>query len=153
MLHLATRFFGFISSTPLSPAEQQWVHDCLASDALRSLFFAQRSEDQRHAVAVARAAGGPPDRTEAALLHDVGKSSVGLGAVGRSFATVWNAMSMPVTGEFKAYLAHGELGASMIEDAGGSPLAVAFARHHPGQAPPGVDRNDWAALEAADEGR
>ncbi len=153
MFHLAKRFFGFISATPLSPAEQQWVHGSLASDELRRLFFAQRAEDQRHALDVARAVGGPPDRMEAALLHDVGKSAVGLGAVGRSLATVLGVTSMPIPGEFETYLAHGELGATMIEQAGGTSLAVAFARHHPGEAPPGVDVHDWAALEAADEGR
>ena len=149
MAHLVRRFFGFITARPLTPSEQLWVSDALGAK-LRRLFYEQQHQDQRHAVDVALRAGDGRLR-EAALLHDVGKSASGLGAFARSLATLWSLTGLPVWGRWRTYLRHGELGAAMLERAGAGDLAVAFARHHPGPVPAGVDGGAWRALEAADD--
>ena len=149
--HLARRFFGFLRARPLRPPEQQWVHDQLGSAELRALFFAQRHEDQRHAFEVAMRAGDVQDRIEAALLHDVGKADVSLGAVGRSCATLWALTGLKGPDSWSAYVEHGERGAARLQEAGAGQLTVAFARHHPGPPPPGVRSEDWHALERADD--
>jgi hypothetical protein len=150
LIHLVRRFVGFVVARPLSPVEQAEVHDALEPD-LRRLFFAQPVPDQRHALDVARRAGGGPERVEAALLHDVGKTGCGLGAVGRSLATLWSFSGLPIWGSWRTYLEHGEIGAQLLETAGASDLTVAFTRQHPGPVPGGVDIDDWRALTAADD--
>ena len=149
--HLVRRFFGYLRARPLRPPEQQWVHDQLASADLRALFFAQPHQDQRHAFEVATRAGGGRARTEAALLHDVGKADVPLGAIGRSLATLWAATSLPGPEAWSVYAAHGERGAARLAAVEASHLAVSFARNHPGPPPAGVDAEDWRALEHADD--
>lgn len=149
-VHLARRFFGFLSARPLTPEEQSFVAANLSSELQRA-FFMQRTEDQRHGVDVASRALRKPTVVEAALLHDVGKTASPLGAVGRAFATVWTTTSLPVWGNWRIYLDHGRIGAEIIESNGGSALAVAFARHHPGDPPPWIDPGDWASLAEADE--
>ena len=106
--------------------------------------------DQRHAVEVAERTGTEL-LAEAALLHDVGKAAAGIGAIERSLATVIGALSIPVSGSWKTYLEHGEVGAAMLEKVGAEPLTIAFARFHPGPAPPGISEDDWLTLEAADD--
>lgn len=155
MSHLVRRFFGFLSAEPLTPAEQQFVHDALVAE-LRRLFFAQSPQDQRHALDVAERAGcletdaGDP-RLEAALLHDIGKSGLGMGALARSFATLWTAAGLSTRGRWTTYADHGTRGARILREAGASELAVAFAEHHPGPVPEGIRAEDWAALSSADE--
>lgn len=150
MTHLVRRFFGFLTARPLSPNEQAAVHDALAPE-LRLLFFGQPIPDQRHALEVAQRAGGGAERTEAALLHDVGKTACELGAFGRSFATIWSVTGLPIWGAWRTYLAHGESGAVMLESAGAGTLAVSFARSHPGPVPTGIEAADWNALSNADD--
>lgn len=149
MFHLPRRFFGYVTSQPLSPDEVDDVRSQLSPE-LFDLFMTMNDADQRHAVEVATRTNDPT-LTEAALLHDVGKSVSGIGAIGRSCATVLGALSVPVSGSWELYLRHGEVGAEMLEMAGAAPLTVAFARFHPGPTPPGVSEKAWLALEAADD--
>jgi hypothetical protein len=154
-LHLVRRFFGFLTARSLSPREQSEARALLTPpEAL--LFFRQRPQDQRHALDVARRVleARPGDRTaaNAALLHDVGKIDGSPGAVGRSLATVLAGLGVPLRGSYLRYREHAGRGAALLETAGAGPLAVAFARHHPGGPPDGVDASQWRALLGADHG-
>lgn len=149
MLHLVRRFLGFLTAKPLSPGEQSFVARSLTPD-LQRLFYTQRFEDQRHAVIVATRVDDRPHLVEAALMHDIGKSTTGLGAFGRSFATLWARTSLPVWGEWRTYLEHGPIGADLLERAGASALTVAFARYHPDEPPRDFSPQEWYRLEEAD---
>ena len=120
------------------------------------LFWQQSRPDQRHALIVARRVlrRRPGDRVAgaAALLHDIGKRSVNLGAVRRSIATVLGRGKLPMTAAHRAYRDHGPRGAIDLEDAGCGVLVVEFARCHPGPPPDGIDPDQWRALLAADHG-
>ena len=125
--------------------------------------------DRRHAVGVAhnveRQLGHEATKPvlAAALLHDVGKVSAGLGtygrvvatvaglAAGRSMAAAWTE-GKGFTRKVGLYLRHAELGGDMLALAGSDPLTVTWAReHHLPEAewtlPPSIGR----ALEAADD--
>lgn len=147
--HLAARFLGFLVAEPLTPSEQRFVREAL-TPALADVFYRQRMEDQRHAVDVAHRVGPHPERIEAALVHDVGKSASRLGAVGRSSATILDHLGLPLPASWMVYREHGAIGADLIRDADGGELAIAFARFHPGPVPPGIDADDWHALAEAD---
>jgi len=149
VFHLARRFFGYVTSQPLTSDELDRVRSRLSPE-LFALFLTMNDADQRHAVEVAERTGTEL-LAEAALLHDIGKAAAGIGAIERSLATVIGALSIPVSGSWKTYLEHGEVGASMLEKAGAGPLTVAFARFHPGPTPPGISEDDWLTLEAADD--
>jgi len=154
--HLVRRFFGHVASTSLTPAEQDEVRAALGDDRLASLFFRQSAPDQRHAVTVAtrfRAVRpGDMDGYRAALLHDVGKAATSVGAVGRSMATVGDALSVPMPASWHTYRDHGPVGAAALQAAGADDLTVAFARHHPESAvPESIDAGVWQALLEADE--
>ncbi|HHC07776.1 MAG TPA: hypothetical protein ENK55_03560 [Actinobacteria bacterium] len=149
--HLVERFVGFLLARPPSPSEQRWVAEHL-DPAAAALFFAQRAEDQRHAIEVARLVADDPALVEAALLHDVGKADAALGPVARALATVLDALGVPLRGRWARYRAHGTLGAGRLAEVGASPLAVAFAAGHPGPCPDHVDPVAWARLAAADDG-
>ncbi len=150
MIHLIGRFFGFLRARPLSPTEQDEVA-CILSPPLRRLFYRQCFQDQRHAFDVARRVGDHPELWEAALLHDVGKSEVRLGAFGRSWATLWGATSLPVWGRWRTYLMHASRGADLLERHGAGCSTILFTRHHPGPPPRGFDPASWDVLAHADE--
>ena len=127
----------------------------MLGDAERSLFWQQRPEDQRHALSVARRVlqRRPGDRElgAAALLHDVGKRTVTMGAWHRSAATVLARLRWPMPASYSAYCRHGPIGAADLERVGSSRIAVEFARAHPSEVPPdGIDPDRWAALLDAD---
>ena len=153
LTHLIRRFFGFVTARPLGPREQAEVVGLLTPEEAE-LFWSQHPADQRHAIEVAhrtlRSRPGSRTLARAGLLHDIGKSGVDLGAVGRSLATVLDAAGIQLKGRFARYRRHGELGAVVLESAGVEPLIVAFARAHPGPAPEGFDPADWAVLLDAD---
>jgi hypothetical protein len=153
--HLSRRFFGHLTAAPLTPSEQSHVRAALDDDRLSDLFFAQGPADQRHAYDVAqRFAEALPDHAagiKAALLHDVGKRSSSVGAIGRSLATLADVFSLPMPAAWRAYRDHGPRGADDLAAAGAEPLAVAFARHHPQPAPAGFDHDVWRALLEADD--
>lgn len=149
--HLVRRFFGYLSAQPLTPTEQALVARMLSPD-LHRLFTGQPPQDQRHALDVAtRTTHRSAEVLEAALTHDVGKSVAHLGPFGRSGATLWSFTPFPVTGRWHTYLAHGAIGAEMLERAGATEFAVAFARDHPGPVPPGIEPAAWEALASADD--
>ncbi len=152
-MHLVGRFFGHVTANPPGPEDQQFVHDHL-NDPCAALFWAQSGADQDHAVRVARrvsgALGDDREAVEAALLHDVGKSGVPIGAISRSLATVLDAAGLPMTQRMRRYRDHGPRGAEMLADAGCGPLTVAFALHHPGPPPGGIDPVRWKTLSEAD---
>src|SRR5262245_64198928 len=103
--------------------------------------------DRRHAVGVARRTSSalPPPVARpilaAALLHDVGKISSGIGpfrravstlagmAVSRNTAAASQSRSGPV-GRAGRYLCHDAIGADLLATAGSDPLTVAWAREH-----------------------
>lgn len=147
-MHLVRRFFGFVTAKALTPIEQQHVRNELRQ-ALATVFFAQRMEDQRHAFEVERRADSQAC-SEAALLHDIGKTESNLGALARSFATMWDAIGSTTSGRWKSYLDHNTIGARMLEDLDAGKLAIAFTRHHPGPVPEGIDPAHWQTLEDAD---
>lgn len=149
MFHLVRRFFGFLTARPLGPAEQMLVCESIGP-GLRGLFYTQRFEDQRHAFDVASRVAIHPDLIEAALMHDIGKTEINLGAIERSLATMWFMTSLPIWGEWLAYRDHGPIGAELLESHGAGALAVRFARYHPGEPPTSCDRAHWVALEQAD---
>jgi hypothetical protein len=153
--HLVRRFFGFLNALPLSPREQAEVCGLLTGTEA-ALFWEQRDEDQRHALQVTHRAlkDRPGDRevATAALLHDVGKRRVRMGAVQRSLATTFDHVGFPMPHSYRTYCNHGVLGAGDLEEAGSGALAVEFARHHPSGVPPGIDGRQWQALLDADHG-
>jgi len=98
--HLAGRFFGHLGAGAPGPADQQYVHDHL-TPSCAAVFWTQSPADQEHAVTVARRVeaeiGDDPATIEAALLHDIGKRDVRIGAIGRSIATVLDAVDVAFT--------------------------------------------------------
>jgi hypothetical protein len=151
--HLVRRFFGHVTARPLRPVEQEAVRDALGAP-LAALFFAQNPADQRHAfeVALGVRAALPDDHDAfvAALVHDVGKAGLEMGAVTRSVATVCDVARLPMPDRWRRYRNHGTYGADALEEAGAPALAVQFARWHPGPVPDGIDPQVWATLSVAD---
>jgi len=151
--HLARRFCDHVRATWLSPAEQDEV-DLLLTPGERALFWAQAAADQRHGLKTAHRVAvrlpGDGEAARAALLHDVGKRHVRLGAMERSLATIAHALHVPVGRRWQGYLDHGARGAEDLRLVSACDLAVAFAAGHPGPAPDGVAETRWQALLDAD---
>ncbi len=151
--HLVTRFFGHLTASGLTPLEQQRVQAAL-DGAAAALFWEQDAPDQRHAFDVATRVAlrlpGDAEAFVAALLHDVGKRHAHLGAVGRSMATAFDGLGLPMTSSMHRYRLHGPIGAAELEAAGMSGLVSAFAAFHPGPPPAGMDAARWRALLEAD---
>lgn len=146
--HLVKRFFGYLTASDLSEAEREEVATLLSTE-LATLFFGMQQQDQRHSYEVYRRSGGGPS-TQAALLHDVGKSLAPIGPIRRSLATVCSVLHIPTKGTWRMYLDHGAIGADLLARSGADALAVAFTRHHPGPPPAGVDPGVWKTLSDAD---
>jgi hypothetical protein len=148
--HLVTRFFGVIGSRRLDPPAQDEVNQLLSS-AEAELFWRQQPIDQRHAYEVAMRVQAKvgPDRSAlaAAFLHDVGKTPSNLGPIGRSLATTFGALHLPLPAPWRQYREHGEIGAATLEKIGADDLAVSFAR---GDATGDIDAKLWQALIDAD---
>ncbi len=153
--HLVRRFFGFVLARPLTPREQSEAASLLTG-AEAELFFRQQYQDQRHALVVARRVlrqrPGDKEIAAAALLHDVGKVGIGLGAVQRSIATVADGLRIRLRGRYEQYRRHGPIGADQLAEVGASELSVSFARLHPGPVPAGLDEDRWQVLLYADHG-
>jgi hypothetical protein len=166
--HLTKRFFGSLSPAAPSAASEEWVRSVLSEDEHR-LWQRMSKADRRHAVGVARRVESSlgDEATKpvlaAALLHDVGKVTAGLGTYGRVIATLAGAAAghtMAVawtegkgfTRKVGLYLRHPALGADMLTMAGSDPLTVTWAREHhlpddEWTLPPAVTN----ALKAADD--
>ena len=166
--HLAKRFF--VSLWPLGPShdKEQWVRSVLTEHELK-LWRRMSRADRRHAVGVARNVerqlGHEATKpvVAAALLHDVGKVSSGLGIYGRVVATLAGAAAGRTMAEawtegkgftrrVGLYLRHAELGADMLALAGSDSLTVTWAREHH------LPEEEWTlspavahALKAADD--
>lgn len=155
-LHLARRFLGALSPAGPPPDDEAWVAGVL-NVGERALWGRMSGPDRRHAVAVARAV--PSSLAPAALLHDVGKVSAGLGTFARVAATLVGLVARDRVvrggagkGRIARYLAHDAIGADLLAAAGSSPLTVAWAREH--HLPPDrwtVPADAGAALKAADD--
>jgi len=144
--HLTKRFFGSLWPAGPSGNNEAWVQSVLSDDELR-LWRRMSRADRRHAVGVARQVerqlGHEASKPvlAAALLHDVGKVSAGLGtygrvvatlagaAAGRSMAQAWTE-GKGFTRKVGLYLRHPELGADMLALAGSDPLTVTWTREH-----------------------
>ncbi len=151
--HLIRRFFSFLGARGLDADEQRWIAGVLSADEA-SLFWAQPQADQRHGHDCGRwiEAHHPhrPDLIRAGTLHDIGKRHAGLGAVGRSLATILTALGIPGPSAFRKYTRHGPVGAEELAEAGAEPLVVEFTEHHHGDRPDSIDEADWELLKTAD---
>lgn len=151
--HLIRRFFTSWRARRPGPHDQRFVGSVLRA-AEHDLFWRQPVLDLDHAVRGARhlraRAPGRTDLVRAFLLHDVGKRHARLGVVGRSIATGLDMLGIRLSPRHKAYLDHGEVGAAELAALGCDALTVAFARHHHGPVPAGVDASDWSLLVSAD---
>lgn len=151
--HLAARFFDYLRAKPLSDADREYVVSVLSVDEAR-MFFEQGARDQAHgfgaALVVLDSGQSTAERLRAAMLHDIGKRSAGLGVMGRVAASLLIKLGLPLTRRFTRYRDHGPLGAAELEAAGSPPLVVAFARAHHGSRPEMLGEDDWALLQAAD---
>ncbi|MDH4118728.1 MAG: HDIG domain-containing protein [Acidimicrobiia bacterium] len=153
--HLTARFFDVVTARPLNTDEDSFVDEFL-SPVERSMFDAQNTADQRHGVECGLDVASTTERRDlvrAAILHDVGKRHVGLGAVGRVLASVVTKLGLPARGAISLYRSHGEMGAQELEETGAEKLVVDFVRHHHSERPPTVSQADWEVLVAADHAR
>lgn len=166
--HLTKRFFGSLRPGGPSEENEEWVASVLSDDELK-LWRRMSGADRRHAVVVARDAerrlGNEATKPvlAAALLHDVGKVTAGLGtygrviatlagrAAGRDMAAAWTE-GKGFTRRVGLYLQHPKLGADMLALAGSDPLTVAWTREHH------LPEEEWTlpapiatALKAADD--
>ncbi len=151
--HLAARFFDYLGARPLADADREFVTSILSVEQAR-IFFDQPPKDQSHGLAAAlvvlESGLSSDERLRAAMLHDVGKRSAGLGVLRRVAASVLIKFGLPLTRRFVRYRDHGLLGAADLEAAGSSLLVVEFARAHHGPRPDTVTEEDWALLQSAD---
>ena len=144
--HLTKRFFASLWPAGPSGTAEAWVVSVLTTDEQR-LWRRMSRADRRHAVGVARkverSLGDHATKPvlAAALLHDVGKVSAGLGTYGRIVATLAGAAAgrtmadawtqgKGFTRKVGLYLRHPALGADMLALAGSDPLTVTWAREH-----------------------
>ncbi len=152
-IHLVRRFFEVLFARPLKADELTQVAGWIGPE-LFTVFVAQQTADQRHghhtALRVVEAGYTDPVLISAAALHDVGKRHSGLGAVGRSLATVMMVLGLPMRGRMAAYRDHGVLGAVDLERLGAPNLVVLFARHHQVGRPDSIHPSVWAVLHHAD---
>jgi hypothetical protein len=161
-LHLFRRFVGSLRPGGPPATEVAWVQGQLLSGEA-ALWAAMPGPDRRHSAAVARRVvadlGDEAARpvVAAALLHDVGKTTVGLRTPGRVLATlvagvVGHERASAGAGRIGRYLHHDQLGAERLAEVGSDPLTVAWAREH--HRPPAtwtVPRHIADALKAADD--
>lgn len=160
-VHLARRLFGALSRRPPTADDDGWAVDQLLPGE-QAIWWRMDVADRRHAVGVARKVVrlvGEPDRAvvAAALLHDCGKVSSGLGTCSRVGATMWagavgRERAAAGAGRVARYLRHDELGAALLREAGSDPLTVAWAGEH--HQPPEcwtLERAVAEVLKAADD--
>lgn len=146
--HLAGRFVGAHRPGGPSPADRAWVAGVLTPGEL-ALWERQPGQDRRHTVEVARRVegllAGTPHAGDGrwlacALLHDIGKLAAGLGIAGRVLATLVGRATDGAVADWEEhrglrrrlalYLRHPELGADMIQLAGGRAEVAHWAGAH-----------------------
>jgi putative nucleotidyltransferase with HDIG domain len=152
--HLIGRFFQVVTAGPLTDGERRQVETWLDDEGESAVYWEQPVPDQRHGLESARLiATTRPDRRDlirAGLLHDIGKRHSELGAVGRSLASLFAKLRVPVRGSWRRYLDHGALGAEELTRLGSGELSIEFARHHHQQRPATISEDDWELLQSAD---
>jgi len=117
--HLVHRFLEMGRPVTSEAEDTAFASERLTTAELR-LWLMMDLADRRHSVEVTRrfVAAFPPatrDEVAAALLHDVGKSAVRIGRIGRSIATL-----VPVTRAMVVYRDHERLGGRMLVEIGAS---------------------------------
>jgi putative nucleotidyltransferase with HDIG domain len=152
--HLVRRFRSSLQARRPGAADQEWVAGILSRPA-STVFFSQPSADQAHGIRAGRhVAEASPNRADlitAALLHDVGKRVSRLGTVGRSLATAFGFLRLPMPARMRRYLDHGVIGAAELSSLRMPEIVVAFAEHHHGPRPEGIAPDDWDLLLGADD--
>ncbi len=146
LLHLVKRF---VTSLLIFRVDERTELELLPllSDQEKILYLSQPRIDRIHSVRNAKViiCASPesykPEYVVAAALHDVGKAEADLGVTGRVFATIlqsllsekriktWGAKE-GLKKQIYWYCLHNERGAELLEEAGSSSVAVAWARHH-----------------------
>jgi hypothetical protein len=166
--HLSRRFAASLWPAGPSGTAEAWVGSVLTEDEQR-LWRRMSRADRRHAIGVARevehslGAEASKPVLAAALLHDVGKVTAGLGTYGRVVATLAGATAgrtmaeawtqgKGFTRKVGLYLRHPALGADLLALAGSDPLTVTWTREHH------LPEEEWTlppaiahALKAADD--
>ena len=131
--HLGRRFVGALSNAEPSPCDTQWATAQLTA-AEGVLWSRMNAPDRRHAVVVARCVvenlGGqaPSWAAAAALLHDVGKVTSGLGTWTRVVATL--VPRLWCRGRFAEYKRHDAIGAELLRASNSHKYVVAWAGQH-----------------------
>jgi HD domain len=164
--HLARGFTGAVRAREPHSADVVWVKLVLSDDEFacwEQMSRADRVESIAVGRGVAVALGRDADDrwVAAALLHDVGKTDAGIGAVRRAGATIVAAVvshgrARHWPNRIGRYVAHDDLGAARLERAGARPEAVSWAaaHHRPEQwASSGIPLEICEILAAADEDR
>jgi hypothetical protein len=171
--HLAARFFASLRARPLDAATVASVTTVL-EPAERRVWEAMGRADQAESVAVYRrlehALAGEPEGADgrwsaAALLHDAGKQCAGYGTLARVVVTAiaavagaakvraWSGTGRSVGERMGRYVAHDDLGAALLRDAGARSEVAGWAgaHHRPERwAGTGIPLDVCRALAAAD---
>jgi HD domain len=150
IVHLASRFLTSLHVRPLDAATIASVMDALEPGE-RRVWESMSRADQAESVAVARqtelalsgtADGADARWTAAALLHDAGKQLSGYTTIGRAIVTAiatmlgnarvrsWADSGSSVRARMGRYVAHDDLGATRLQDAGARPEVIAWAAAH-----------------------
>ncbi len=145
-LHLIKRFFGSLTARNPPARDQVWVESMLTPPEFR-LWLRQSRADRSHSLRVARRAESALGNKAtdqvivAALLHDVGKTTCGLGTFGRVAATLvslclrrrkvvkWKGQP-GWQGRIGKYIAHPEIGAQLLEGTQSDSLVITWAGEH-----------------------
>ena len=117
-LHLAKRFFGALSRSPIGESQIELVQTTLL-DSEFALWSAMMPMDKKHSIKVmSRFMQIYPQATatqvRASLLHDVGKLESNLSVFARVLATIVGERGS----RFAKYHAHEKIGAQMLRQAG-----------------------------------
>ncbi len=117
-VHLAKRFFGALSRSPIGESQIELVQTTLL-DSEFALWSAMMPMDKKHSIKVmSRFMQIYPQATaaqvRASLLHDVGKLESNLSVFARVLATIVGERGS----RFAKYHAHEKIGAQMLRQAG-----------------------------------
>jgi len=134
LAHLARRYWRSLRAQSLDPTEERWVRDRLLVGE-QQLFDSMSTADQRHHWEVAHRlcdslpGDAPRAWCAAALLHDVGKVTAGMGTHRRVLATMLRFRR----GDHAVarYHRHEDIGASLLLAAGSDHETIALVGHWP----------------------